>query len=141
MRTTVIWVLLAIGGLAGRKSMDSEVESPSADLQFNGSGLKFPGKSDVLTVFLQSLKDTRCPQNVICIQPGWVELSVLVRNSTDSVRVETLFYANTEKDKVKTFKLGDNEYGLRVYQVLPFPQEGKNLKIEDYTVGLNISPI
>lgn len=121
--------------------MDSGPGSPSADLQFNSSGLKFPGKSDMLTVFLHRLKDTRCPQNVICIQPGWVELSVLVRNSSDSVRVETIFYANTEKDKVKRFKLGDGEYGLRVYQVLPFPQEGKNLKIEDYTVGLNITPI
>ncbi len=139
----MIWVLLAMAGLAGCKLMESEPQSSSSDfLQYNSSGLKFPGKSSgELTVVLKNVKDTRCPENVICIQPGWVELSFMVRDDLDSVRVETLFYANTEKDRAKKFKLSDNEYGLRVYQVLPLPQEGKSLKLEDYKVGVVISPI
>ncbi len=143
MRTTAIWVLLVMIGLAGCKSMDSELQYlPENFLHYNSSGLKFPGKSSgELTVVLKNLKDTRCPENVICIQPGWVELSFMVRDDSDSVRVETFFYANTEKDKVKRFKLSDNEYGLRVSQVLPLPKEGKNLKLEEYKVGVVISPL
>ena len=140
---TVIWVLLAMAGLAGCKSLDSDPQYSSPNfLEYNSSGLKFPGKSSgELTVVLKNLKDTRCPENVICIQPGWVELSFLVRDDSDSVRVEALFYANTEKDKVKKFQLSGNDYGLRVYQVLPLPQENKNLKLEDYKVGVSVSSL
>ncbi len=144
MRTTVIWVLLlTMAVLAGCKSDDLDLQSmPTESLQYNSSGLKFPGTSSgTVTVFLKNVRDSRCPRNVICIHQGWVELSFLVRDNSDSVRVETHFYANKEKDKLKKFKLNNSEYGLRVYQVLPFPEEGKNLKLEDYRVGVAISPI
>lgn len=138
----MIWVLLTMAGLAGCKSDNLDGQYPSSDALQHDNSLKFPAKpSGTLTVLLDNVKDTRCPRNVICIQPGWVELSFAVRNDSDSVRVETLFYANTEKDKTKKFRLSGNEYGLRVYQVLPVPQEGKNLKLEDYRVSVDVSPI
>ncbi len=140
MKRIAILVLFTTIALAGCKSLEYDPMSDSASLQFN-SEVKMPGiSSGELKVALLSLKDTRCPQNVICIQPGWVELSLLVRDQSDSVRVDTIFHGSSDKDKPKGFSLGGHQYALRIYRVLPLPTEGKKLKIEDYTVDFNIVP-
>lgn len=140
MRTIVITGLFAAIAFAGCKSMDSSPQSDAESLNYNGQLTIRANSSHELKVTLLSLKDTRCPHNVICIQPGWVDLSLMVRDQLDSVRVETSFHASAEKDKVRLFKLGDYNYALQVYSVLPLPTEGKKLDISEYTVGLSIAP-
>ena len=140
MKTSFIPVLFAILVMAGCKNDSLTGPEPNflqydAPLSVSGNGV------GSLTVSLIALKDTRCPQNVICIQPGWVELSLRVRNQTDSAKVETVFHANPERDKAKVFELGASKYQLTVNTVLPLPVEGKKLNINEYSIGLNISQL
>lgn len=135
MKVFASMVLLTAVFLGGCKSTDSNVD-PEMDML----NYKTPGVSSGLSVSLVALKDNRCPQNVICIQPGWVELLLSVKEKTDSVEVESIFHGDTGKNKPKRFRLGSNNYTLTVEKVVPLPVEGKKLKIEDYTIGVSVVP-
>src|SRR5690606_14326191 len=113
MKTITILTFLTGIFLAGCKSMDSDPRSGMENLYYS-SPLNIPGKAaENLTVALKELKDTRCPQYVICIQPGFVNLTLLISDKTDTIRIETTFYGNSQEDKLKSFRLGDAEYLLQ----------------------------
>ncbi len=139
MKITKILVFLTLV-MAGCKSLDSDPQSLREyhSLDYN-SPAKITGTlSEELTVSLKGLTDTRCPKDVICIQPGWVELSLLVRNSADSVSVKAVFHGNKENDKPVVFELGGRNYSLSVFKVLPVPLEGKRMEIKDYHISITI---
>lgn len=136
MKVFASLVLCATIGLAGCKSMEGD-PTPYDTLMYS-SPVEVAGKSAGLKVSLLGLKDTRCPQNVICIQPGWVELRLKVKSQSDSVRVETVFHNDPNTDKPKLFKLGSDQYLLSIQRVLPLPTEGKRLNIEEYSIGFTV---
>jgi len=136
---THILLLLTIGLLVGCSKQESTLE-PELDNLYYTSPLNLAGRENGnLTVSLQQLRDSRCPIDVICIQPGFVELTLLIAASVHSARVKAVFYDNARKDQPVSFKLGDKAYSLMIKSVKPHPKEGQQLKIEDYVVGLRIS--
>jgi hypothetical protein len=139
MKAFALLALFATFFFAGCKSMDSRFAPDYQGVNYS-SPLDLSEKSPGMSVSLLALKDTRCPQNVICIQPGWVDLLLLVKNQADSVRVEIAFHNDPKRDKPKPFKLGSTSYTLTVHRVLPVPIDGKKLKIEDYTVAVSVAP-
>lgn len=137
MKVFASLAFLAVIALTGCKSSDSEPAQQYDTLNYK-TALDLTGRFPDLSVSLRSLTDTRCPQNVICIQAGWVDLEFMVKSSTDSVRVSTVFYQDSGKDQPKRFRLGSESYQLSIHRVLPLPAQGQRLRIDEYTVELSV---
>lgn len=138
MKARIILVLLTGLFLMGCKSKEEDTLAGIENLYFT-SPLELSGRFDGnLTVTLKELKDTRCPRNVICIQQGHVDLTLLVRNAGDSARVKAVYFGKAKEEQPVKFRLGDRLYTMIIQSVMPHPLEGQHLKIEDYVVGLRI---
>lgn len=138
MKFVTVLIFSVSAALLGCKALDSE-PLPLNSLD-SKSVVKIPGNaSRELAVSLVSLTDTRCPQNVICVQDGRVDMTLFVKDQTDSVMVETVFRGSGEKNSGKIFDLGGYRYALYVERVLPYPKEGKKPKLEDYLIDFRIN--
>jgi hypothetical protein len=105
----VVTALLCVGSVA----------SDSISLAAQESGQL---SSDV-TVRIDSIKDSRCPANAMCIWAGRVEVNVLLSKNTDSQSVSLILQPGQQLDTAQV-ALGTVIYKVVLQNVLPYPGTG-----------------
>jgi hypothetical protein len=83
---------------------------------------------DTIFITPQDFEDTRCPIDVTCVRAGYYEVDLEVRLRADTAFVNLCngdCNSNTSiKDSVRV-ELGDKAYGIRLENLLPYPNNAK----------------
>ena len=79
--------------------------------------------SSGVTVRIDSIQDSRCPANAMCIWAGRVEVTVLLSQNTDSQAVNLILQAGQQLDTAQV-TLGTATYKVVLQGVSPYPGTG-----------------
>ncbi len=90
-----------------------------------------------MTVRVESIQDSRCPANVMCIRAGQVKVKVLVAQSRNSQSV-SLVLGLSQQSNTAHVTLGATTYKVTLQSVLPYPRFGSN---ELKRVTLEVTPL
>jgi hypothetical protein len=112
---TVVTVLLCFG-LVACISTPSIPSSDSVSLAVHESGQLPHGT----TVCIDSIQDSRCPANAMCIWAGRVEVKVLLSKSTYSHSISLILQPGQQLDSTQ-ITLGTVTYKVMLRSVLPYP--------------------
>jgi hypothetical protein len=91
-----------------------------------------------LDLKVASVADSRCPINARCITAGSVAVSF---DATDGGQTQTVTVdlpAYPDKPVQKVFSVNGQSYQLNLREVLPYPEAGKPVTLEDYTVQFSV---
>lgn len=97
-----------------------------------GTGRKYR-VSNSLSFTIDSLKDYRCPSDVMCVWSGDVELYFSIHK--DFSKVDTTIYLLTRQNN--PFRTGG--YTFEIKDVLPHLKSGESVKQEDYRINMVIT--
>lgn len=92
-----------------------------------------------LDIKVAQLADSRCPINARCITAGAVTVSFEATNDDKTELVTVELPAYPEKSTQKAFSVAGQEYQLTLREVLPYPEAGKTIELNDYTVEFSVS--
>jgi hypothetical protein len=82
--------------------------------------------------------DSRCPINARCITAGSVRVNFEANNEGKTETVQVDLPAYPDKFTQKTFSVGGQSYQLTLREVLPYPEAGRPIRLEDYTVEFSV---
>lgn len=105
----IVTALLCVGSVA----------SDSISLAAQESGQLSFG----VTLRIDSIQDSRCPANAMCIWAGRVEVKVLLSKNTDSQSVSLILQPGQQLDTAQV-ALGTVIYKCVLQNVLPYPGTG-----------------
>lgn len=88
---------------------------------------------NTLSFTIDSLKDYRCPKDVVCVWGGDVELFFNIRQST--LNIDTVIYLNTHDNN--PFSLGG--YTWEILDVDPWLNSGQKANPDQYRVKMIIT--
>lgn len=138
MKNWAIILLLSVA-TAGCKNEKAENPTPDAFMLEYATPLNLARVKDhPFTMKLVEVKDSRCPRNVVCIQMGWVALTLEVTSGDETVKVQAVYYANPNKDQDAVFTIGGYPYAMTIHDVQPYPDTSKNPKLEDYSISVSV---
>jgi hypothetical protein len=79
-----------------------------------------------LQLTLQAVYDSRCPTNAQCIQAGWAEVVLGVKEGDGPTQTVQLFFSADRDDKPDTVKVSG--YSITVVNVTPYPSLEQGVK-------------
>lgn len=86
-----------------------------------------------LVIHFRDVADTRCPQEVTCIVPGYIDITLHLIYEKDLLGT-LIMRQNKESDEpVDTVMLG---YTIRLLEVLPEENLTEGIPLEDYSIRL-----
>lgn len=88
----------------------------------------------VIDIALKEVKDSRCPEDVICIWEGSAAVTLEVTKDEEVAPITLHTYNGFRKD---TLLFG---YNIQLTDVKPYPRTGKSYELKDYKVTLNVTP-
>jgi len=88
----------------------------------------------VIEIALKEVKDSRCPEDVICIWEGSAAVALEVTKDKEVTLITLHTYKGFRKD---TLLFG---YNIQLTDVKPYPRTGKSYELKDYKVTLNVTP-
>ncbi|MFD2571197.1 hypothetical protein ACFSUS_11175 [Spirosoma soli] len=91
-----------------------------------------------LDMKVAAVTDSRCPINARCVTAGSVKVNFEANQDGNVQAVELDLPAYPDKSVRKTFSLGGQSYQLTLQEVLPYPEAGKPIELEDYTVQFSV---
>ena len=106
-------------GLVAAKVIPSNPSASSISLAAQESAQLPAG----VTVRIDSIQDSRCPANAMCIWAGRVEVTVLLSKNTDSQSVSLILQAGQQLDTAQV-TLGTATYKVVLQSVSPYPGTG-----------------
>mgnify|MGYP000618893551 CR=1 FL=1 len=86
---------------------------------------------DLVVEFSDVTEDSRCPENVNCIQAGQVTAKLMANDKSLSLTKE-----GKQKGGISG-KVGD--YSIEMIEVNPYPKDGIKTTKEDYSITLNVT--
>lgn len=86
-----------------------------------------------LSFIIESVRDYRCPKNILCFWGGDVELNFIIHNN--SIKTDTLIYLY-KNNPVKI-----QEYLLKINEVNPWLNLGQQAKQNEYRINILITKI
>ncbi|MGB6269257.1 MAG: hypothetical protein WBF67_09635 [Olleya sp.] len=95
---------------------------------------------DISIKFIKVVTDSRCPKNVMCIRAGEAEVLVAVFNKGKKVEeklLKILPTATLQNTLNLIFKT--EAFSISGFNLLPYPENGFNIKAEDYVLQLQVS--
>lgn len=96
------------------------------------TGTKYRINSN-LSFTIDSLRDYRCPRDLMCIWSGDVELYFKIKHNFSDI--DTLIYLYTHNNN--PFKFDD--YTLKIEEVNPWLKSGENIHQSDYRIKILIT--
>ncbi|MBK8567753.1 MAG: hypothetical protein IPN76_31655 [Saprospiraceae bacterium] len=98
----------------------------TAELETDGTRIKFLGISE----------DSRCPTGVNCVWEGEAIVQLSVEKEDDAI-VETLT-TNPREGQMLPDKFTAFGHGVKLLQVMPYPEAGSSIEEGDYVIRLII---
>jgi hypothetical protein len=99
----------------------------TAELETDGTRITFLGIAE----------DSRCPTGVNCVWEGEAIVQLLVEKDDDAI-TETLT-TNPREGQLLSDRFSAYNHGVRLLQVMPYPEAGIPMEVEDYVIRLIIS--
>lgn len=90
--------------------------------------------NDLKLTFTGVPEDSRCPKFTNCIQEGQVRLTLTAVIGGKSQTVE---FTRKPSDKGPT-TVAVEKFKIQLYDVQPYPESGKKIKLEDYTARMAV---
>ncbi|RIV27028.1 hypothetical protein DYU11_01550 [Fibrisoma montanum] len=84
------------------------------------------------------IADSRCPINARCITAGAVKVQFEASAQGTTQAVDVTLPAYPEKPVETSFTINNQTYRLTLNEVLPYPEAGKEIKLEEYTVQVSV---
>lgn len=81
--------------------------------------------SDVI-VRVDSIQDSRCPKNVVCIWAGQAQVNLVLATNTDSSAVKLILSPEKPANRLDStnISLNNNSYKVILHEVNPYPGTG-----------------
>lgn len=91
-----------------------------------GVPVKITGINDPLTLELNTVTDSRCPANAVCVWLGFAKVSLSVANAVEQLQDVQLCIGDCRPDPVRSkhemeILVGNSKYKLILKEVLPYP--------------------
>lgn len=136
----VLFSLCLIGVLAACDKQSSVSPQPTGDVKVAyQKSVRLAGTS--LDMKVATVVDSRCPINARCITAGAVAVSFDATEAGQTQTVKVDLPAYPEKPVQKTFSVNGQSYQLTLQDVLPYPEVGKDINLEDYTVQFSVQKL
>ena len=98
-------------------------------LQSFTPGITYQLENTKTTFRISNVNDSRCPANAECIWAGMAQIDLIFQSlATDTLRLNTM---DNQSDTIEN-------YVFQLMKVEPYPELGKEIKLEDYRITLNI---
>lgn len=116
----------------------AETVSPASDVKLAyQKSVRMAGTTTDIKV--AQVLDSRCPINARCITAGAVTVNFEAKNDDKTELVTVELPAYPDKSALKTFSIGGQSYQLTLREVLPYPEAGKTIQLDDYTVEFSVA--
>ncbi|GAB3496250.1 hypothetical protein GCM10027341_14720 [Spirosoma knui] len=134
---TVFFSLALLGLLTACDKQANVTPNPASDQKVAyQKSVRLAGTA--LDLKVAQVADSRCPINARCITAGSVKVSFEASEQGATQQVEVDLPAYPEKPVQKQFTVNGQTYQLNLSEVLPYPEVGKEIKLEDYTVQVSV---
>lgn len=132
MKTAFLSIAL-LGFLIACDSKENVTPQPNNEVKVAyQKSVRMAGTS--LDLKVAEVLDSRCPINARCVTAGAVTVNFEATNEGKVETVQVELPAYPDKSVQKTFSVGGQSYQLTLQEVLPYPEAGKPVLLEDYTV-------
>lgn len=91
-----------------------------------------------LDMKVTDVSDSRCPTNARCITAGSVTVNLEATNEGKTETIQIDLPAYPDKPAQKIVSVGGQSYQITLTEVLPYPEAGKPIRLEDYTVEFSV---
>lgn len=89
--------------------------------------------------FVAVLLDSRCPKSVTCIRAGEIIILVAVFENGKKIEQKELQFTPTSHLQNRLANLfSSKDLNVSGYNVLPYPEYGNKIKMEDYYIQLDV---
>jgi hypothetical protein len=82
------------------------------------------------------LNDSRCPMGVECITAGKADIAIVLSNGGVQNKVNLSFTRPDGAESATVFE----GYDVRVIGVMPFREQNKTIKPEEYSISFEVTP-
>jgi hypothetical protein len=136
MRKPIVWLFIAVSlvaAFAGCSEPAAIEAAPGEEFTLGvGQSAVITGE-DLSITFVEVISDTRCPKDAICIWMG--EVSCLIEVTQNGGTQSKVLTQPGLSAPVTT------DYGRYdiLFNVLPYPEAGKEIKADDYRLELTVT--
>lgn len=85
--------------------------------------------------FLDITQDSRCPENVVCVWQGLVEVEILFEVQGKEENIKLSSYPQFEE---VPNSVNFNGYSIKLVDVTPYPNTTKKYREEDYRLAVQV---